>query len=309
MKLKKIFSLLILFVTAVFLSGCSLKKDSKAGLQVITHDVPSSVFIDGQYLNKTPLIEKNLAPGKHTIRIEPEDPDYLPYETEVTLNPGVLTVVTWKSATRPEQMGGVIYEMEKINSKDTSEVSFVTIPDGAIITLAGQEKEFSPVTIPNVQPGQLEYEITLPSYETQSHSIEVAAGYRMIISVKLAKLDPNATRDASQKIPEEELQASESAETTEPPKEESAKEATASGQTLLSISSQLVEITSTNFFQDGKEVLRVRDNPGANGSEIGLAEVGKKYPYLGVEQSGWYKISFETKEGWVSASYAKIIDR
>lgn len=309
MKLKHFFSLLLIVVTTVFLSGCSLKKDSKAGLQVITHDVPSSVFIDGQYLNKTPLIEKNLAPGKHTIRIEPEDPEYLPYETEVTLNPGVLTVVTWKSATRPEQMGGVIYEMEKINSKDTSEVSFVTIPDGAIITLAGQEKEFSPVTIPNVQPGQLEYEITLPSYETQSHSIEVAAGYRMIINVKLAKLDPNATKDASEKMSEEELEASVSAETADQPKEESANEATVSGQTLLSGSSQLVEITSTNFFQDGKEVLRVRNNPGPNGSEIGLAEVGKNYPYLGVEQSGWYKISFETKQGWVSASYAKIIDR
>lgn len=305
---KQLRILALLILAPLILSGCSLRKEEKAGLQVITHDVPSSVFIDGQYLNKTPLIEKQLAPGIHTIRIEPEDPDFLPYETEVNLNPGVLTVVTWKSATRPEQMGGVIYEMEKISSKDTSEVSFVTIPDGAIITLADKDKEFSPVTIPNVQPGKLDYEITLPSYETQSHSIEVAAGYRMIIQVKLAKLDPDKT---TKKPPSSDSQTDATASAT--PATQSAETtptATASGTTALSdTTTSVVEITKTNFFQDGKEVLRVRNNPGSNGVEIGMAEVGKKYPYLGEEKNGWYKISFEAKQGWVSTEYAQIVAR
>ncbi len=317
MHLKRLLQFFVIVcVATVGLAGCSFKKDSKAGLQVITHGVPSSVFIDGQYLNKTPLIEKDLIPGLHMIRIEPDDPDYLPYETEVNLNPGVLTVVTWKSATRPEQMGGVIYEMEKINSKDSSEVSFVTIPDGAIITLAEREKEFSPVTIPNVTPGQLEYEITLPSYETQSHSIEVAAGYRMVISVKLAKLDPTgaekkATKEqteASAKTATEEVtpQATNSAKATG---EKNTKTATAAGTPNLEAPSQVVQINSTNFFQNGKEVLRVRNNPGSNGIELGMAEVGKTYPYLGREKNGWYQISFDTKTGWVSAAYATVIDR
>lgn len=303
---KQLRILALLILAPLILSGCSLRKDQKAGLQVITHDVPSSVFIDDQYLNKTPLIEKQLAPGVHTIRIEPEDPDFLPYETEVTLNPGVLTVVTWKSATRPEQMGGVIYEMEKISSKDTSEVSFVTIPDGAIITLADRAKEFSPVTIPNVQPGKLDYEITLPSYETQSHSIEVAAGYRMIIQVKLAKLDPNKT--SKQPAEEDSINDASASATTATSSAETTPVATASGTTPLgATTNSLIEITTTNFFQDGKEVLRVRNNPGSNGAEIGMAEVGKKYPYLGVEQNGWYKISFEAKQGWVSSDYAQIV--
>jgi len=307
---KKLLIVVSLCLTPIFLSGCSLRKEAKAGLQVITHDVPSSVFIDDQYLNKTPLIEKQLAPGVHTIRIEPEDPDFLPYETEVNLHPGVLTVITWKSATRPEQMGGVIYEMEKISSKDTSEVSFVTIPDGAIITLADRNKEFSPVTIPNIQPGKLDYEITLPSYETQSHSIEVAAGYRMIIQVKLAKLDPNKTSkpptetvDAVAATASADALATPSAVATATP---SAKPTALNpGPTANS----LVEITKTNFFQDGKEVVRIRNNPGPNGVELGMAEVGKKYPYLGEELNGWYKITFEAKQGWVSKEYANIVQR
>lgn len=299
---KKLLIVFFMLIAPFVLGGCSLRKEAKAGLQVITHDVPSSVFINGQYLNKTPLIEKQLAPGTHTIRIEPEDPEFLPYETEVKLNPGVLTVVTWKSAKRPEQMGGVIYEMEKIAAKDTSEVTFITIPDGAIITLENRNKEFSPITIPNITPGSLAYEITLPSYETQSHSIEVAAGYRMIIQVKLAKLDPSKTTQPPAETAEQQV-ASDAASLS------ASQAATASGQaTPLGITTgSLVEITKTNFFQDGKEVLRVRNNPGPNGVELGLAEVGKKYPYLGEELNGWYKITFEAKQGWVSSEYANIV--
>ena len=300
MKWKKFLLVCALAVSStLLLSGCSLSKPKKAGLQVITHDIPSSVFIDGQYLNKTPLIEKQLVAGTHTIRIEPDDPQYLPYETDVNLNPGVLTVVTWKSATRPEQMGGVVYEMEKISSKNSSEVSFVTIPDGAIITLEGREKDFSPVTITDVEPGQLEYEVTLPSYETQNHSIEVAAGYKMIISIKLAKLDPTLTTSTT---PVDTTTATQSADVQ--------AEVTAT-QTAAATSSataaSLVEILSTNFFQDGKEVLRVRNNPGYNGAEVGMAEVGQKYPYLKEEIDGWYKISFQNTMGWVSNQYAQLV--
>lgn len=298
MNLKKLLlSAALLLLLPIGMAGCSLRKPAQAGIQVISHDIPSSVFINGQYLNKTPLIEKNLAPGSYSIRIEPENPSYLPYETEVTLNPGVLTVVAWKSASRPEQMGGVIYEMEKISSKDTAEVSFTTIPDGAIISLEGRDKEFSPVTIPNLAPGQLSYEVTLPSYETQNHSIEVIAGHKTTISIKLAKLDPEKASPtptaATETNPTDATSSSQSAV---------AREATAAAAL-----NSLVKITNTGFFQDGKEVLRVRNNPGSNGAEIGLAAVGSTHPYLGEELNGWYKITFESKQGWVSTQYAQIV--
>lgn len=50
--------------------------------------------------------------------------------------------------------------------------------------------------------------------------------------------------------------------------------------------------------------LRVRSGPGKSYSEIGRATVGSKYTYLG-EQSGWFKINFQGKEGWVSSDYAR----
>lgn len=303
----RVFVVFCILLMGTLLAGCTLlQKDKKAGLQVITHDIPSSVFIDGQYLNKTPLIEKQLQAGEHVVRIEPDDTSYIAHETTVNLRPGVLTVITWKSGKRPELSGGVIYEMEKISSKTKSEVSFITIPDGAIITLAGKDKEFSPITIGDISPGSLAYEVTLPSYETQSHTVEVAAGYRMIVNIKLAKLDPTLDKPISTNDT--------SLTPTSTPSATKAAGTSASGSATASTSAspkpgttaQTLLILPTNFFQDGKEVLRVRNNPGSLGAEVGFAEVGKTYPYLNEEKNGWYKLTFDTKTGWVSKEYAKL---
>ncbi len=301
--MRRFLTILCFIFLSSLLAGCTLlQKEKKSGLQVITHDIPSSVFIDGQYLNKTPLIEKQLQPGQHIIRIEPDDSSYIPHETTVNLRPGVLTVITWKSAKRPELSGGVMYEMEKISSKTKSEVSFITIPDGAIITLEGREKEFSPVTISDISPGSLAYEVTLPSYETQSHTVEVAAGYRMIVNVKLAKLDPTLDKPASIQ-----LEADNTSSTSATATASATKTTTATASaTSKSATTTEVLILPTNFFQDGKEVLRVRNNPGSLGAEIGFAETGKTYPYLNEETNGWYKITFENKTGWVTKEYAKL---
>lgn len=75
--------------------------------------------------------------------------------------------------------------------------------------------------------------------------------------------------------------------------------------TLNSLSAKLypmqpqVEILSTPT-----GFLRVRSGPGVSYSQIGLAYPGDKYNYLG-EQNGWFKISFNGQEGWVSGDYAK----
>lgn len=188
--MQKTVALIIIFCAAVFLSGCEsiLEHNVKSGLQVITDDVPSSVYLDGHYVNSTPMIEKNLKPGDYTLRIEPNDSSLQPYETPLTLRKGLLTVVTWKPAARPEMSGGVIYEMEPLKDKSKSEISFSTVPDAAIITLEGRDKEFSPTVFNDVPPGNRSFEVTLPSYETQSHTIFVQPGYRMLVKVTLAKL-------------------------------------------------------------------------------------------------------------------------
>ena len=78
------------------------------------------------------------------------------------------------------------------------------------------------------------------------------------------------------------------------------------GSTMLkSLAAKLYPASpKVQILDTGIGYLKVRSGPGTNYSQIGQATVGSKYIYLG-EQSGWYKIEFEGKEGWVSSDYSK----
>ncbi len=274
--------LLLIFSTATF-SACSLHKPTKAGLQIITNGVKATVFLNDQYLDTAPLTEKTIKPGTYQLKIQPNDPNLAPYETTIELKNGLLTVIAWQLRSRTEFSGGVIYEMEPIKNKRQSEVSFTTIPDGAVIKFNNQETQFSPIIITDVSPGNNEFEISLPSYETQKHTINVASGYRMLVTAKLAKtpLVNNQTTKTQQKI------ASKSANL---------------------VTQSAVLIKSTNFFQDGKEVLRVRDASNSASKTLGFVTVGQKYPYLKQRNNDWLMIEFEKQAGWISSKYASIIE-
>lgn len=310
--MKRVLLLIILIFSGVFLSACNpLAKKAKSGLQVqITDSVAASVYLDGAYVEKTPFINKELKPGEYILKIQPDDPKLIPYETKISLKPGLLSVVTWQLAERPELSGGVIYEMEQINSKQKSEISFVTIPDGAIVTIAGQEKVFAPVILPDINPGHTEFEVSLPSYGTQKHTINVIPGYRMIITVKLAKENLTATQTENNSETEQQATDSATLPTTSPAPanpDPTAQTNSATNSATPTATGQKVQIKATNFFVEGKEVLRVRDLPNSSGKELGFAEVGSIHLYLGVTQGGWYNIQFNGQTGWVNTQYAQLV--
>lgn len=302
----KWFKFLIIVFVAVIFSGCNpLNKNSKSGLQVITDGVESVVFLNDQYIEKAPFINREIKPGEYTLKIQPDDPKLVTYETKIKLRPGLLTVVTWKLAERPELSGGVIYEMEPIKSSSKSEVSFITIPDGAIVSLQGKEKEFSPVILTDITPGHNEFEVSLPSYESQKHTINAVAGYRMLVNVKLAKVGAGEAQNSTKNDEVTEAnEATNSATATNSGeidnKTDTSNEIPNSGKEVL--------IKPTNFFQDGKEVLRVRDKAGSGGAELGFALVGSKYIYLEKIENNWLNINFDGKSGWVSSDYAQIVE-
>jgi len=79
----------------------------------------------------------------------------------------------------------------------------------------------------------------------------------------------------------------------------------AASTTLNSLASRLYPAPpQVKILDTGIGYLKVRSGPGKSYSEIGRANVGATYTYLG-EQSGWYKISFGGGEGWVSSDYSK----
>lgn len=309
-KLKLGFSIATVAFASVIFSACTNPfAPKKAGLQVITNDIPSSIFVNGQYLEKTPFIGKDLKPGEYTLKIQPDDTKLVPHETTAQLRSGLLTVVTWKPGDRPETSGGVIYEMEKMAGNKNAELSIISIPDGAIVKVDDNTKEFTPVIIRDVTPGQHEFEVSLPSYDIQKHTINVVAGYRMNVTVKLARASealeqPLATNTASESA---QLKASPSPIASNSAK---IKTATSSAQVITPtlITGPSVKILPTGMKVNGQEVLRVRD-AASNGKEIGFAPVGSIYSYLNEKSNGWFKIDFEGQTGWVSGQYAELKEK
>ncbi len=306
--LKKLWQLFIILVSGLILTGCTNPfLDKKAGLQVITNDVPASIYLDGQYLEKTPYIGKELKPGQYTLKILPDNTQLVPYETTINLRGGLLTVVTWKPGSRPETSGGVIYEMQKLPNSKHAELSFISLPDQAIISIDGQSKEFTPLLIENIEPGHHEFEVTLPSYETQKHTLNVVEGHRMDVTVKLAKSSDTPVLESDSQTASDSAQiATESTKVAT----DSTSVATSSSlpvrRSALQSDQGTVTITSTNYFYNNQEVLKVRQEPTTTGTEIGQAPVGKTYLFLGEKQNGWFKIDFDGQMGWVSGQYATL---
>jgi uncharacterized protein YgiM (DUF1202 family) len=282
--------LLILTISTFLLSGCNiLDRKNVAGLQVITNDTASSLFLDGQYLDKTPYINKTIQPGEYTLKIQPDNQELVSYETQVSLRKNTLTVVTWKPGSRSENSGGIIYEMEEIKSNQ-GELSFITIPANSIIKFDQGEQQFSPLVIRDIEPGHHQFEMSLPSYEKQHHTINVIKGYRINITAKLAKSKPPGEEDDEPIniiVPiKDDLEATQSA----------------------SVAGQLVTIKQTGFFQNEVEVLKVRKEASSAANIVGYAKSGQSYQYLTISDQNWYQIKLDEIQGWVSGEYVEPND-
>jgi hypothetical protein len=303
-----------LFFSVLF-SACSPSDwRAKSGLQVITNDVPSALYLDGKYLDKTPYINKEIDPGDYTLEIRPDDTQLVSYQTKVSLKKGLLTVVTWKPGAHPETSGGVTYEMEKLPSSQQSQLSLVTIPDGAIVRVDGKDQQFSPVLVDTISAGEHEYEVSLPSYESQKHTINVIAGYRMDVTVKLAKQDggvpvsvtSSAVVPTPSATPSSVPSPKPLAPNTTPP---TASASGAVGNPSIVPPPKIVILGNTGLTQNGQQVLRVRLHPDVNAQELGFAPVGTEYPYLEQSVDGWYRMTFQGQSGWVSAQFSKVIEK
>lgn len=319
----KLFMGAVILFSGFLFSGCSLlERKNKAGLQVITNDVVVSIFIDDQFLGKTPFLTKDLKPGEYSIKLEPENQKLIPYETTLNLRKGILSVITWKPGRTLTSSGGVIYELEKLADKNQTEISVLSIPDGGIISIDGKGKQFAPYTEEGIEAGSHDFKISLPSYETQNHTINIVKGHRLNILVKLAKdnelfLDEEVASPTPEASPSEiqrkttgttgstesgSVQGSlitiPSPQSTSQPLRQRAQNTTLAGQKVL--------IKRTNYFENDKEVLKVRDASTSAGKVIGLVESGKEYPYLAQQTQNWIKLSLGSTEGWVSSLYAEV---
>lgn len=274
---RKIFVILIVlglalltFAVFLFVKG---KQGGIASLQ-ITSIPPAVIFIDGKKIGKTPYRD-NVATGDHTVKIIPDGAKGS-FEQKLTFLPNILTVLD-RSFDESGASGHTL-TLSPLSDKNDVQITVISTPTGAAVTLDSELKGITPLLIKDVTASDHELIVAKGDYKDRIVRIKTAAGYKLVANVDLAvNLNPSPTATPS----------------TSPSASLSTNIATTSAQVRINQ-------TPTGF-------LRVRLEPSLSATEVAKVNPGDSFPLLD-EQTGWFKIKLpDGKEGWISNQYASKI--
>lgn len=259
-----------------------------SGLKV--DSIPQAdVYVDGKVVGKTPYENAKMTPGEYSLKlvVTGTTGSFFPWETKVKLVPESLTYVNRTLGETSSLSGHQIVWLEKLSDPNGKEIAVVSNPDGATIEVDGLDEGTAPKIITNVALGDHTIVISKTGYGDQVISGNVANGFRLNISVKLAKADDDLKLDDEKISSDSAKLASVSATPTK----------TASSSGGMATPYVLIEDTGLGF-------LRVRSEASSGSTEIGKVNVGEKFPLLS-ESSGWTEIKIGTSSGWVSDQYVQ----
>jgi len=312
---KSIIGLIVLLSSSFFLAGCSLpgQKDF-SGLQVeITTGSVSQIYLDDLHYGQTPFEKRDIRPGTYTLRIEPEDKGKKPYETQVHLYPNTLTSVLW-SFDGPEPTGaGEILELEPLASKERTELSVITVPEGAKISLDTKSYGLSPAIVESVSAGQYTLSIEAVAHVKKAFGITLQPGYRLHVFSRLIK-ENDALAAPQDSTPSAQVLPSPSpdvlrieAPTASPTPGATPKASPKPSPTPVLTVNQDIPKPYAVVKETGTGWLRVRDEASSTGQEVARVDVGQRYKYLS-NMEGWLEIEYAPgKTGWVSGQFAEVI--
>lgn len=299
----------VVFFLVRFLLGRG--KNAQAILK-ITSEPQTSIFLDNENIGKTPYEDK-VKSGEYTIKLIPESTveNVISWEGKVKLNPNLLTFINRDLKDSEVNSGGEILTLEKI-TENGAEISVVSTPDGAIVTVSGEEKGTTPLLIKDLKPDSYELSVTNTGFKSRSVKIKTTSGYRLSAVFNLAAsgeviASPSPTPSS---VLSAENKASATPKASIKPSPTASAKSSPSGSPKSSPKAKTspppkpyieIEETPTGF-------LRVRKE--ADGEEVGRVNPGEFYALLDEDTvaggTSWYKIEYETdKEGWVSSQYAK----
>ncbi len=262
----------------------------------------ATIFLDNQNIGKTPFEDK-VKPGEYTLKLLPESTveAATSWEGKIALQPNLLTYVDRDLKDSELNSSGEQLTLEKI-SGSTAEVSVISTPDGAKVSVDGSDKGATPLVLHDLAAGNYDLAVSATGFVLRSVKIKTTNGYKLNAVFNLA-----ATGTA--------LGASSSASPTPAPStgtkpgtdaspKPNATPAVTNKPKAPPPEKPYVEIedTPTGF-------LNVRAEPSASAEIVSRVNPGEDYALLDeqtVADAPWYKIEYETnKTGWISGAYAK----
>lgn len=266
-------SLLILAGAGFFLVG---KFGPKPGGIRVETDPGSSVIINGSVVGETPYKGFYKA-GTMILRLVPKgaSENLVPFETSITLEPGIETVVGRSFGTSEDNSSGYIITFGK-NKAQTAGLVVISEPTNAQVLVDGVSRGFSTYDISAIAPAKHTITVKSPGYSDFSITVNTLVGYRLTFYAKLAKENTQQTSDSD---------------------------------------SQKTLTKTVTILNTPTGYLRVRSEPGSAGEEIAQVKPGDTFPYLDMDvATGWIEIQYEASKsglplgitGWISGNYATV---
>ena len=284
---------LLLLTSAVLFAGCSLPsflRTKYAALQITTRP-DAEVYLDGEAMGTTPFKSKQIKVKDHTLRLVPKEAGLNTWETVVSLQPNITTVINYEFAKVSEQASGEVISLEQLADNQAVEIAVISVPDSASLNLDGQPKGLTPVQLKDLQEGDHILILSSPGYKDRRVDINTVKGHKLTLDVVLAR------------------------ETALMPTDVAADEVTTPQPTLTPSptgkpASQTVErkLPYVEILETPTGWLRVRSAPStAADNEVAKANTGETFPYVETNETGWHKITLpDGSEGWISGTYAKV---
>lgn len=296
-------------VAALFLSGCTLPflPSQKVALQV-NSSPEASVYLNGNHVGKTPYYDEKLKLGEYTVRLLVENDPSKDWQTKVNLAPKIVTVISKNFGPTDKESSNYLLQLEPLNDKNAMELAIISIPDNVIVKVDDQPQGFSPVSLKDIKEGEHSISLSAPGYQEITIPAQIKPGFKLLVSATLGQSTlsgeiPVATSSADlilSPVATQSVVPTGKSLTPTP----TTKKVTPTATTSAELQKPYVTIKET-----GTGWLRVRSEPNANAdNEVAKVDTGESFPFIEANDSGWYKIEYETgSDGWISARYANLV--
>ena len=146
----------------------------------------ATIILDNKDIGKTPYEDK-VTPGEYTIKLIPESTveSAVSWEEKIKLNPNLLTYVNRDLGESELTSGGEVLTLEKISGKE-AQIAVVSTPDGATISLSGEEKGTTPKVLEGIEPGNYELIVSSSGFASRTVKVKTTSGYKLTASFQLA---------------------------------------------------------------------------------------------------------------------------
>jgi formylglycine-generating enzyme required for sulfatase activity len=133
----------------------------------VTANVPGArVYVDGSYIGDAKLVDKEVTPGHHQVRVEKEG--YQPYTRELTFRQG-----------REKSLQAIL----DLKAPATGSLYIRTEPSAAAVRILNIGPKFSQGM--ELSPGRYHVEISASGYKTRTEWVELSAGEDKDLDIRL----------------------------------------------------------------------------------------------------------------------------